>query len=372
MTGDYPFSSLNIGKEITLAEILNSIGYISFGVVGTFVDVLDFNTGFNGFWGPRNLETSKDINTVRADVIANKALEILTSIETKNKPIFLWVFFKDPHWPYLPPEGYRELFLNDSLYNSQFQQLKINDNFHDSLGGIGEARLKDAKGNFITDRAYYISQYDAEIFFVDFNVGRIINYLKDSRYLDDWMIILIADHGESLGENEYYFDHAYDLSQGSVKIPLIIKFPGQNKIKIKNKLVSICDIYPTITDLLRLNRTVIQHDSYGKSLVYKTDLLKTLCNTKRTIMLNNSSLHENRHEKLFGCIWERYKLIWNTTKNEKKLYSLNGQEVLIEKYYNDSQKKLIDKMSNFIKKFFSGKEMDQPDIKVLRSLGYLQ
>jgi len=121
MTGSYPFSSLNAGKETTLAEILRSIGYVSFGVVGTFVDVSDFNTGFNGFWGPRNLETSKDMSTVRADVIANKAIEILASKEIKDIPIFLWVFFKDPHWPYLPPEPYRELFLNDSLYYNQFQ-----------------------------------------------------------------------------------------------------------------------------------------------------------------------------------------------------------------------------------------------------------
>lgn len=371
MTGNYPLPSLNAGKETTLAEILRSIGYVSFGVVGTFVDVSDFNTGFNGFWGPRNLETSKDMNTVRADVIANKAIEILASKEIKDIPIFLWVFFKDPHWPYLPPEPYRELFLNDSLYYNQFQQLKINDNFHDSLGGIGEARLKDADNRFITNRAYYISQYDAEIFYLDINIGKILKYIKTTGHFNDWLIILVSDHGESLGEDEYFFDHGYEISEGSVKVPLIIKFPEQNKGVLRDEFVSICDIYHTIVDLSGFKKFVIPSNSYGKSLLSKNNWVKIFKKRNRVIMLNNSPDLEKEKEKLFGCIWNRYKLIWNMMNNGKKLYSLNGREILIERY-NRSQKQLIGKMSRFIMNFFSRKDEVQSSIEELRSLGYVQ
>jgi hypothetical protein len=89
-------------------------------------------------------------------------------------------------------------------------------------------------------------------------------------------------------------------------------------------------------------------------------------------MLNNSPYHEKEKEKLFGCVWNRYKLIWNLTNNEKKLYSLAGQETLVGKY-NKSKKWFIDKMSRFIMNFFIGKdEIQFGNIEQLKSLGYIQ
>lgn len=249
--------------------------------------------------------------------------------------------------------------------------MKINDNFHDSLGGIGEARLKDADNKFITNKAYYISQYDAEIFYMDTNIGKILKYIKTTGHFNDWLIILISDHGESLGEDEYFFDHGYEISEGSVKVLFIIKFPEQNKGVLRDEFVSICDIYHTIVDLLGFKKFVIPSDSYGKSLLSKNNLVKIFKKRNRVIMLNNSPYHEKEKEKLFGCIWNRYKLIWNLTNNEKKLYSLAGQETLVGKY-NKSKKRLINKMSRFIMDFFIGKdEIQFGNIEQLKSLGYI-
>ena len=115
----------------------------------------------------------------------------------------------------------------------------------------------------------------------------------------------------------------------------------------------------------------MQPNSYGRSLLERKAWAKILRKKSRVIMLNNSFNHENIKKKLFGCIWDRYKLIWNQTNNEKKLYSLTGQEALIGRY-NGSQKQLK-KMSRFIMNFFSGKdEIQFSNIDELRSLGYLQ
>ena len=65
------------------------------------------------------------------------------------------------------------------LYRQQHQKLTINEDYHDSLGGIGEARLLNAeKDGYIDDKAYYISQYDGKIFFMDEQIGTIISFLK--------------------------------------------------------------------------------------------------------------------------------------------------------------------------------------------------
>ncbi|MBU3912394.1 MAG: sulfatase [Candidatus Omnitrophica bacterium] len=376
MTGKHPSLFTNNGE--TLSELLQTAGYFTSGIIGTNMvhKAAKMDVGFDVFLDNRDLKTGQDHATVQADIIAERAKEFLSQEQIKRSPVFLWLFFKDPHWKYLPPLPYKHKFLNDLLYSQQFQQLVINKDLNDSIKGIGRARLKDPNGEFITNKAYYISQYDAEIFFMDTQLGKIINYLKETGRFDDWMIILVADHGESLGGDDYFFNHGYKLSQGLIKIPLIVKFPGQKRAKVRDDLVSIRDIYPTVVEVLGMTRDAkegVGADIYGQSLLLKKgDWLKIFKRNPRKIALENSWGHENEHTRSLGCIWDSYKLIWNQTTNEKKLYSLLGQETLVERY-NSSQQKLINDMSEFILNFFSNRDVAQSNnIDELRSLGYLQ
>lgn len=372
MTGTYPFSSLGLTKKTSLIKLLRSSDYAMSGIVGTFVENSDFNCGFDRFFGPRNLKTNKDINTVSADVISHKAIEILASSGTnKRNPIFLWVFFKDPHWPYLPAGQYRERFLNDQLYYNNAELLKINEDFHDSIGGIGEARLEGADGKFVTNKAYYIAQYDAEILFADKYIGEILDYIKNSGHFEDWVIILSADHGESLGEDNYFFDHGYKLSECLVKIPLIIKFPGQDKKILISETVSIRDIYSIIVDLLGLKDPAGMINKTNNEVLYKR-LSEWLSNRKNLpVMIGNSPYHERKREILLGCVWNNYKLIWDRSNNRKNFYSLSGKERLIGKCTVSCQA-IIDRYSKLINDFFGTKDTNRTDdIEKIRSLGYL-
>ncbi len=59
---------------------------------------------------------------------------------------------------------------------------------------------------------YYVAQYDGEIAAVDEEVGRVLAALKESVAMARrTVVILTSDHGESLGEHDYYFDHGEDL-----------------------------------------------------------------------------------------------------------------------------------------------------------------
>lgn len=227
ITGKYPSPDVGVDESVALPSLLHSIGYFTCGIIGTNIvrDGANADIGFDIFLDHRNLTTSKDCNTVQADTIVDRALETLGNIEPGKQPVFLWLFFKDPHWPYLPPFNYREKFMNDSLYGRQSQELTINTDRNNSIGGIGKARLSKKNGSFFTDKAYYIAQYDSEILYMDSQFGRVVEYLKQKSNYEDWVVIVLSDHGESITEDNYFFDHGYKLTEGLVRIPLIVKLP---------------------------------------------------------------------------------------------------------------------------------------------------
>jgi len=380
MTGKYPSLVVTTKKELSLAGLLHSTGYLTCGVVGTNVarESAEADVDFDIFWDNRNLRWSKDQHTVQADTIVNQAIKILDKFQVEKQPVFLWLFFKDPHWPYIPPPAYKEKFLHDFRYKQDSQELVINKDYNNSIGGIGEARLLGFNGEFVTDKAYYVSRYDSEIFFMDEQIGRIIEYLKQKEDYENWIILLLSDHGENLGEDNYFFDHGYSISEGSARIPLIIKLPGQTKGVTVNDPVSICDIYPTIAGLLKLHISKQKNGLYGTDIVNRNYLTRYLNNKFRIIMLENAPLHQAERNKIIGCIWKSYKLIFNLTTNKKILYDISKGEIRLKNDIGQG-KRILKKLSGILTRLFVKKNAlslvnieKLKAIEELKSLGYLQ
>ncbi|MBU0503471.1 MAG: sulfatase [Candidatus Omnitrophota bacterium] len=374
MTGEYPYSNVEISEESALAPLLRSSGYLTCGIIGSNVprEGARAHRGFDIYLDNRDLNTSKDSHTVQADTIVDEAIKFLKKPKPQTRPLFLWVFFKDPHWPYLPPPDYRDKFLDDALYNKENRKLSINIDRSNSIGGIGEARLEKENGEFVTDKSYYISQYDAEILFLDSQFGRLIEFLKREGNYQDWVIILVSDHGESLGEENYFFDHGYKLNEGVIKIPLMIKLPRQAKKSVIKDQVSICDIYPTILSLAGPVRNMSKNNSTGNSILAKAGLWRRKLNPDMALMLENSPEHENEKIKFIGSIWEHYKLIYNLATGEKIFYDILKDEVRL-KNYSGRERRVFNKISNFIKIFFNNlNNKNSTSREQLKSLGYLQ
>jgi len=363
LTGRYPSPEVKVENNIALPSLLHSKGYFTCGIIGTNIvrDGANADIGFDIFLDHRNLTTSKDYNTVQADTIVDRALEILNNIKPGKQPVFLWLFFKDPHWPYLPPFSYREKFVNDLLYEREHQELNISAVRSNSIGGIGEARLMGKDGAFITDKAYYIAQYDSEILYMDSQFGRVVEYLKQKSNYEDWVVIVSSDHGESMTEDNCFFDHGYKLTEGLVRIPLIVKFPRQSKGDVVKRLGSICDVYSTILSLAGIYKD--RQKDKSSAVRWHSD---------RVIMLENNPGIEIGNTKLFGLVWRSYKLIYDFTTNEKMLYDVSGGEARI-KEPERSHKAKIDKMSKLINAFIYQADKEYfPGREELRSLGYLQ
>ena len=88
--------------------------------------------------------------------------------------------------------------------------------------------FKNSDGLTLRGFVYEPKKYDTAIKYVDEQIGRIIDFLKKDGLWKDTIFIVLADHGESLGEHRIYFSHA-GIYVETVHVPLIMKLPGFRK-----------------------------------------------------------------------------------------------------------------------------------------------
>jgi len=108
----------------------------------------------------------------------------------------------------------------------------------------------------ITDVEWIIDTYDREISKADRLVGEVIAELEARGVLDDTIVIVTADHGESLTEHDYFFEHGDYLYDVSLRIPLIVRYPDAARAGERVPCqVSSVDILPTLVELVDLRAT---------------------------------------------------------------------------------------------------------------------
>jgi|Deesub1362A_J573_1020465.scaffolds.fasta_scaffold00599_6 arylsulfatase A-like enzyme len=96
------------------------------------------------------------------------------------------------------------------------------------------------------------------VYYNDLHIGKLISKLKEKGVYEESLIIITADHGEAFGEHKSIFGkpilgHAGIPYEEKIKIPLIIKFPGNEYAgMVVEELVDLTDIYPTIMKVLRI------------------------------------------------------------------------------------------------------------------------
>jgi len=168
-----------------------------------------------------------------------------------GEDFFLFLHYWDPHGLYKPPDEYRRLFYDGDECDPDNRSL-------DALKGhpiwAFTKKQVDAIGEDITDIEYIVAQYDGEIRYADDQFQHLLDALEDNDLTDDTSIILTSDHGESLGEHDFYFDH-FGVYETTIHVPLIVKHPqgAQRGIKIEGLVQSTTSIAPTILSLFDID-----------------------------------------------------------------------------------------------------------------------
>ena len=223
LTGTYPFQN---GVQdftgqplderfLSVAQVFKQQGYATGAVVSAFV--LDRSWGLargfdfydDAFSGEAFQQ--KDIGLVdrKAGESVTRALRWLNRDwlqKASRRPFFFWLHLYDPHSPYDPPEPFRTRY----------------------------------RGHL----------YDGEIAYADHELSRLITWLKQNRLYDRSLIVLLSDHGESLGDHGEK-EHGFFVYNSTIHIPLIVKPPAGSGFPLGRvaKPVETVAVAPTLVRL---------------------------------------------------------------------------------------------------------------------------
>ena len=162
----------------------------------------------------------------------------------RELPLFLFLHYWDPHSPYGPLPPYDTMH-----YTPGSGPVDLRD-VHAIAPDYYAAFLDDMRLRHPDDYAYVVAQYDGEISQVDAQVGRVMAALKEQGLWENTILLLLGDHGEAFGEDNFYFDH-HGLYDAVTRIPLLLHVPGLDPGRI-DTLLSTEDLLPTLCDLAAL------------------------------------------------------------------------------------------------------------------------
>jgi len=240
MTGDYPprhgvrdngTYRLTAHRE-TLATRLKAKGYSTAAFIAAFVldrrygldrgfDVYDDAiTPEQGAPGGEPLNPQR-----RGNVVVDSAARWLDAHgqAASDRPFFMWIHLFDPHTPYAPPEPFKT--------------------------------------------RYAQNPYDGEVAFLDQQIGRFVDRLRERGLLDKTVIAIVGDHGEGLGDHGES-THSLLIYESTLSVPMIFHSPAiiRGGQVVDGRVAATIDVAPTLLDLLGLDAG--GHD--GESLLERT------------------------------------------------------------------------------------------------------
>ncbi|MCD4754002.1 MAG: sulfatase-like hydrolase/transferase [Anaerolineaceae bacterium] len=243
----------------TLAEILDENGYETtcIGFSG--------NPAARGFKNYLNFEgwgAWEDRPATKAGNMNNAAIPELDRLLDNEEPFFLFMRHMDPHSPYLPPAPYDGLFYHGDECDPENKSMNPVMEFKPFCDYFATWMPPG-----ITDKDYVIAQYDGAIAYLDASLAKLFRVLESRGVLDDTIVIINSDHGETLYDHDCYFDHhgIYDVT---LHVPLIIHYPSKVPAgKVLDGYTTHPDLVPTILDLAEIESDI---DFDGTSL---TDMM---------------------------------------------------------------------------------------------------
>ncbi len=226
LTGQYPpqhgvrenVNFLLDPSHLTLATRLKRRGYRTGAFVGAYPVAAAFGFGQGVDHFSEGLHPNPGIGQ-GAERPANEVADAAVAwVRDTPAPFFAWVHFYDPHAPYAPPPPFKERFAD--------------------------------------------APYDGEIAFTDAQLGRILDALRAAGHGEDTLLVVLADHGEGLGEHDEG-GHGILAYQSTLRVPLLVSGPGLPKGRVVKDAVGTIDVVPTVLALLGLDAP---SDLPGRSL----------------------------------------------------------------------------------------------------------
>jgi len=183
---------------------------------------------------------NKGIEFIRRHITDNQS-----GNETLNQPFFCFVSTSEPHDPYVPPKRFFDMYNLDNIRTSP--------TLYDEPNNKPEVvRRMRSVWRTLTDDGWrqMTAAYWAVITFIDSEVGRIIDVLKETDQYDNTIIVFTSDHGDMLGGHGLVTKGVGTPYEEVYNVPLIIRTPEMVEGREDNlTLTSLVDLAPTLLDL---------------------------------------------------------------------------------------------------------------------------
>ncbi|MDA8017214.1 MAG: sulfatase [Thermoanaerobaculia bacterium] len=210
----------------TLAEMLSAAGYWTAGHTTNahLVAERGFAQGFDRYrYEPYD-----------ADQMVGVAADLLDSAP-QDRPVFLYLHLLEPHAPFEPRADLRQLHAPGVD------------------AGIGTLRHLRDLGSHRTEATTevvsgLIQLYEAEVAWIDEFFGKLLTQLRERGLFEETAIAVASDHGEAFGEHDV-FGHGWDLHSEAVRIPLLLRLPGQIEGARLERLATLSDLMPMLLHL---------------------------------------------------------------------------------------------------------------------------
>lgn len=361
---------------VTLADVLRQHGlYCAAFTGGGFVSsIYGFSKGFDTY--------SEDAGNVFSQDSAEHLFRLVSEWldSHKDKGFFLFLHTYQPHNPYDCPYPYKTMFLEEE---AKWRHLDLM-NFLGGKQGIFKALSEEERQNVI-------GLYDGEIRYTDEElIGPLIDKLKKIGIYDQTMIVFTSDHGEEFYDHQGW-GHGHSVYDESLKVPLVIKFPG-NRFKGRKiqYFVSLVDIFPSILEELGIRLKELEMD--GKSLfpvirgeekrnrMFFADIASNVLDShipqkistnsgEEKLILNNRFSKEDLEFFLFPPPLSNPVEVYDLVQDPKERRNIaNGRSELanqmiqeIEKIYKEAEKRKTGKL-----------EIDKELRRQLKALGYIR
>ncbi|NIA17250.1 MAG: sulfatase-like hydrolase/transferase, partial [Planctomycetes bacterium] len=294
----------------TLAGIMKARGYTTAAFVSnpTLGSQYGFSRGFD-LYDDFSVELDLGLNLFENNDRGNRQVHNAMTSKAVNrsalswlrknydKPFFMFVFYFDPHYDYIPPPPFDTIF--DPNYDGQT----------DGRGIVNKPRPSPR------DLEHIIALYDGEILYTDGYISKLLEKFAEYGIMDNTLVVVFSDHGDEFYEHGSSA-HGQSLHNELTHIPLIFKWPGAiagNK-KI-DCLVSQVDIMPTILDYMDIQYNGVMQ---GKSL---KGLIEGKEGNPHDIVYGEVSIHKN---KFFAAAASKdYKFILDLQTGKKQLFNIN-------------------------------------------------
>lgn len=365
LTGYHPkvhgvreFTSWYNPGVVTLGQMLSLHGYETVGFVSHWL-LSQATTFKQGFSRLELIDGGTESNVILSSpAVAKSAASFIQERAPRksSEHFFLLAHFFDPHFFYLH---------HPDLDRSSWYKGPLRDTT--PFAQIDSSYQTYERNDFSFLRDLHLE----EVSFTELHVDRIFQAIKASPYVDNTVVIVVADHGEEFHEHGAMW-HGHSMYDEVLRVPLMIWAPKKLKPAVVSRWVSAMDIVPT---LVNVKEAMSSRKFFGESL------LSEPTGRPRWLYAEVGDNTEKPERNLNAILREPLKFIVNRNEKWEGLFDLSADPEELNNLAADAQlvapfKAELDASIKELAAFLpqngaAAAPLSAKQVRELRSLGYL-